>query len=85
MEGFKCEYCQAQEVRKTAHGRELPGHLAVHIQRTAWDEEEGREYKKLNDLIIDPSDPIDMSRWWPTCSPDTKYEVCAVVEHDGLK
>ena len=80
IEDFKCECCEAKEIRKSMYGGKLPRYLAIEINRTGF--KHGRSYKIQKGLRIDTG-VIDMSRWWPDSSPDSDYEICAVAEHYG--
>ena len=82
MEGLECEYCEFEAVAKTTNGKQLPKYLAIQVNRIESDRE-GQQSKRNDDLRIDLSRTIDMSRWWPDCGSEAAYEVCAVVEHEG--
>ena len=82
MEGFECQYCEVEAVKQTTFGKQVPKYLAVQVNRMISDQE-GEQWKRNDDLRIDPSKTIDMSRWWRGCKSVIAYEVCAIVEHEG--
>ena len=82
MEGLECEDCEIAALRKTTYGNKIPDYLAIEVYRIENDGK-GQQWKRNDDLRIDPSKTIDMSRWWPECDSKTAYEVRAIVEHEG--
>ena len=85
LEGFKCDGCKLKNVKKTSYGEELPKYLVVQAQRTGYDKMQRKDHKDHTNLIIDVSETIDMSKWWPKSGQNSDYEVCAIVEHWGSK